>query len=127
MTNTDDFHLEGIAQAHTINAALFVPFVIHRLGGDSGACETQLTIRFHGLGGEEIRRRQLRLRWNLTSIPVAPFGVSEATVTEWAALGVACVVAALYGGMSLQAVGVRGDRFDYWMTRGTTDYGLEVS
>ena len=56
-----------------------------------------------------------------------PLGVAEHTVTEWAALGVACVVVALYSGLKIQAVAAQGDRFDYWLSDGRKDYGLEVS
>jgi len=56
-----------------------------------------------------------------------PPGVPETTVTEWAALGVACAVVWHYGGLRLSAVSLDGDRFDYWVDREGRRWGLEVS
>jgi hypothetical protein len=53
--------------------------------------------------------------------------VPERVITEWAACGVACVVMALYTGLTVRAVAAEGDRFDYWVDDGQYDYGLEVS
>ena len=44
-----------------------------------------------------------------------------------AACGVACVVVALYAGLTIRAVAADGDRFDYWVDDGAYEYGLEVS
>jgi hypothetical protein len=53
--------------------------------------------------------------------------VPETTVTEWAALGVACAVVWHYGGLRLSAVSLDGDRFDYWVEREGRRWGLEIS
>jgi len=53
--------------------------------------------------------------------------VPERVITEWAAYGLACVVIALYAGLTVRAVAAEGDRFDYWVDDGQYDYGLEVS
>jgi hypothetical protein len=38
-----------------------------------------------------------------------------------------CVVLAKYTSLRLRAVALQGDRFDYWVTDGQRDYGLEIS
>jgi hypothetical protein len=53
--------------------------------------------------------------------------VSERTITEWAALGLACVVLARYTSVRVQQVAGDGDRFDFWVSDGEREYGLEVS
>lgn len=54
-------------------------------------------------------------------------GVSERTITEWAACGLACVVLARYTQARMFQVTGDGDRFDYWVRDGQREYGLEVS
>jgi hypothetical protein len=48
-------------------------------------------------------------------------------VTEWAALGLACVVLARYTTAQVSQVTGDGDRFDYWVSDGEREYALEVS
>jgi hypothetical protein len=42
-------------------------------------------------------------------------------------LAMACVVLAKYTALRLRAVALLGDHFDYWVTDGQRDYGLEIS
>jgi len=123
----DEFQLEAIAQAHPIAAALFVPFVRERLIRNDTSTEATLAVRLRDIDVPGEQQRKLRLWWLPATAPAQPLGVAETTVTEWAALGLACVVATVYGRMQIRAVTAQGDRFDYWLTRGEVDYGLEVS
>ena len=123
----DEFRLETIAQLHAVSTDLFIPFVIHRLGGSSNQTEATLTVELRGVGDFGDALRQLRLNWDAASAPELPPGVPDATVTEWAALGIACTVLWYYGGLRLSAVSLRGDRFDYWVQREGPRLGLEVS
>jgi hypothetical protein len=123
----DDYQLENLAGEHGIGADLFIPFVIRRLRLAPDQTEAVLTLTLRDIDGKGDRRRDLNIKWFSASVPDEPAGVSENTVTEWAALGVACIVAALYAELSIQAVTAQGDRFDYWVTDGRKDYGLEVS
>ena len=61
------------------------------------------------------------------SVPTQPLGVPERVITEWAACGIACVLIALYAGLTVREVAADGDRFDYWVDDGQYEYGLEVS
>lgn len=123
----DDYRLESLAQQHRICAGLFVPFVIHRLARDRNDAEATLTVTLRDIGEDGERHRALRLLWGPRSLPEQPLGVGENTVTEWAALGVACVVASVYAGLRVWAVTGQGDRFDYWVEKDGLEYGLEVS
>ena len=69
----------------------------------------------------------MRLFWSAESVSTRPLAVQEHIITEWAALAVACVVLAKYTSLRLRSVAVQGDRFDYWVTDGKCDFGLEVS
>jgi len=123
---TGEFQLENIAHQHGIAAEIFIPCVIERLGV-GGASESSLTVRLVGIPGREDCERHLRLWWLPASATTLPLGIQENTVTEWAALGVACVVIDLYGGLRVRDVGTTGDRFDFWVIDGERDFGLEVS
>lgn len=123
----DEYQLEDIALDHPLGAGIFVPFVIARLQGESHATEARLTVTLRDVGSAGDRQEQLRLFWASSSAPVQPLGVQERTMTEWAALGLACVVLARYSSARMNQVAGDGDRFDYWVSDGEHEYGLEVS
>lgn len=123
----DEYRLEDIARDHKIGAGVFVPFVIARLQGESGATEASLTVSLRDIGSAVEPQRRLRLFWSTATAPMQSLGVNDRTVTEWAACGVACAVLAVYGQVRVRAVAMDGDRFDYWVDDGQHEYGLEVS
>jgi hypothetical protein len=85
----DEYRLEDIAIDHRIGAAVFVPFAIVRLRGDTDATEVTLTVRLLNIGGIGETQRALRISWSASSAPTQPLAVQERTVTEWAACGIA--------------------------------------
>jgi hypothetical protein len=123
----DHYLLEQIALDHPIGAAMFIPFAIARLRGDTEATEATVTVKLRDVGGIGETVRMLRLSWSAESVPARSPAVQERTVTEWAACGVACAVLSLYTELKVREVTVTGDRFDYWMDDGEREYGLEVS
>ena len=123
----ETYCLEDIDQTHAIGAALFVPFTIMRLRGDTAATEATLTVELRNMGDVSSQQRMLHLSWSSTSVPTQPLGVPDRVITEWAACGIACVVMTLYTGLTVRAVAAEGDRFDYWVDDGQYEYGLEVS
>jgi hypothetical protein len=123
----ETYRLENIDQIHAIGAALFVPFTIVRLCGETSAIDTTLTVELRNFGDFSPPQRTLHLSWSSASIPTQPLGVPDRVITEWAACGIACVVMTLYTGLTVRAVAAEGDRFDYWVDDGQYDYGLEVS
>ena len=124
----DEYPLEALGQEHPVHVAMFVPFAIARLQGDSPRTEARLRVRMRDLGGQvQEEERTLRLFWSAESASKRPLAVQEHIITEWAALAVACVVLAKYTTLRLRAVALQGDRFDYWVTDGKCDFGLEVS
>jgi hypothetical protein len=123
----DEYRLEDIALDHKIGVGVFIPFVIARLQGEEQATEVVLTVTLRDVDNAGDRQKQLRLFWASFSGPSQPLGVQERTVTEWAALGLACVVLARYTTIRVSQVAGDGDRFDYWVSDGEREYGLEVS
>lgn len=123
----DTYRLEDIDQTHHIGAALFVPCTILRLRGDTAATEATLAVELQNLGDVSPPQRTLHLSWSSASVPTQSLGVPERVITEWAACGIACVVIALYAGLTVREVAADGDRFDYWVDDGQYEYGLEVS
>lgn len=123
----DEYQLEDIALDHRIGAGVFVPFVIARLQGEEHATEVVLTVTLRDVDNPGDRQERLRLFWASSSAPSQPLGVQERTVTEWAALGLACVTLARYTAARVSQVAGDGDRFDYWVSDDEREYGLEVS
>lgn len=123
----DEYRLEDITLDHRIGAGIFVPFVIARLQGGERATETVLTVALRDVDNAGDRQEQLRLYWSPSSAPTQPFGIQERTVTEWAALGLACVILARYTSVRISQVAADGDRFDFWVSDGNREFGLEVS
>lgn len=123
----DEYRLEEIARDHRIGAAVFVPFAIVRLSGNTGAAEAALGVRLQDIGEAGEAQRLLHLSWSADRVSAQPLAVQERTVTEWAACGVACAVISFYAGLRVREVAADGDRFDYWVDDGEREYGLEVS
>lgn len=48
-------------------------------------------------------------------------------MTEWAACGMACAVLRHYTDFRVRLPADIGEGFDYWVTNGKLEYGLEVS
>lgn len=122
----DEFPLEEISELHAVSTEWFVPFVIYRLGA-SGQTEARFQVELRQVDGIRAESRLLRIHWREESIPSLPAPVSDETVTEWAALGIASIVVWKYAGAQLSSVTIRGDRFDYWILRNGERIGLEVS
>jgi len=126
-TALDEYPLEAIGQEHPVAVAMFVPFAIARLHRDPTRTEAQVRVRMRDIGGQPEEERILRLFWSAESVSTRPLAVQEHVITEWGALAVAYVVLAKYTPLRLRAVALQGDSFDYWVTHGQRDYGLEVS
>lgn len=123
----DEYRLEDIEFDHRIGAGVFIPFVVARLQGENCTTEATLTVTLRDIGSSGDRQKTLRLIWSASSAPVQSLGVPERTITEWAACGLACVVLARYTQVRIHQVTGDGDRFDYWVSDGEREYGLEVS
>jgi len=123
----DAYRLEDIDQTHRIGAALFVPFTILRLRGETEETGAILTVELRHIGDDSQTQRTLHLAWSPESVPTQPLGIPERVITEWAACGIACVTVALYTELIVREVAANGERFDYWVDDGQYEYGLEVS
>lgn len=99
----DEYRLEDIALDHRIGAGIFIPFVIARLRRESSASEVILTVTLRDIGNSGERKEKLRLFWDLSSAAEQVLSVR------------------------LSQVAADGDRFDYWVSDGENEYGLEVS
>ncbi|KAF0220238.1 MAG: hypothetical protein FD167_5067 [bacterium] len=116
----------NIANDHNIGAEIFIPFAIARLQEDASQTEVTLTVKLRNINGDNSERR-LRLFWFNENRPIQPIAVQERVVTEWAACGVACAVIASCTNLRISQVAAEGDRFDYWLSGGEQEYGLEIS
>jgi len=123
----DSFRLETIGEHHALATHLFVPFAVARLQQSPADTETLLTVELRDLEPGRTEEWPLRLYWDRESIPVLPLGIQDNPLTEWAALGVACVVLWHFAGIRLHAVAAAGDRFDYWALQADKEFGLEIS
>lgn len=123
----DVFHLEHIGGDHLVDASILVPCAVVRLRDDVDSSEAALRVQLRGLFGFDDQDRTVRIIWSGDSIPTDPLAVPDHAITEWAAYGVACVLVPAYTHLRIQSVAAYGDRFDYWLTDGEEDYGLEIS
>jgi hypothetical protein len=123
----DEFALQTIGQLHAVATDVFIPFVVHRLASPRRETEMLLDVELRDIGNVPNLKRRLLLKWDGVAIPPLPPGVGERTVTEWAALGIACAVVWEYAGARLSSVSRTGDRFDYWVSRDDQTGCLEVS
>ena len=127
MSRIDRFFLEQIAAEHSIGADLFVPLTAARLAADTGASIVRLTVELRDISQAGVARRELEIQWSMESVPKHPPAIDDRSLTEWAACGIACVVVAVYANLQICEVTGDGDRFDYWVTDGQNEFGLEVS
>lgn len=123
----DTYRLEDIDRIHRVGTSLFVPLTVLRLRGDTEVTEATLTVDLRNMGHISETQRTLQLSWSSDNAPAQPPGIPERVITEWAACGVACVMVALYAGLTVREVAANGDRFDYWVDDGRYEYGLEIS
>lgn len=122
----EEYQLENIANDHNIGAEIFIPFVVARLKEDANQTEVVLTVKLRNINNSD-SERSLRFCWSAENRPTQPIAVQERVVTEWAACGVACAIVASYTSVHINQVAVEGDRFDYWLSDGEQEYGLEIS
>lgn len=119
--------LEDLIQGHKIATAIFLPFAIHRLQEGPSSVGTTLIVLLRSLSQEADTNRRVSLCWSEENIPPQPFGVQNNTVTEWAALGIGFALLRLFTDLRVETVATPGNCFDYWVTDGTSYFGLEIS
>ena len=123
----DSFRLETIVELHPVATQLFIPFAVRRLQERPEDTETVVAVTLRGIDEQTTEDRPLRLFWERDSIPALPPAVGDQSITEWAALGVACAVIWHFAGLRLHAVAALGDRVDYWVKRDDREFALEIS
>ncbi len=124
----DKYILEHIIADNPIQAELFLPFTINRLQQSmSTNQEVVLLVRLRDVGQIGESHQKLRLSWSANSMIEAKIPLQERVVTEWAAVGIACVLVPLYAGLRVLQVTQAGDGFDYWVGDDEREYALEVS
>lgn len=119
--------LEEGLRLHAIDASIFAPFVIARLASAPQDTSAELWVRLKKESAYEERPIRVRLQWDVRNAFTLPVAVQERVLTEWAALGVACVLLPALTGMRILSVALDGDRFDYRVGDGVTEWGMEVS
>jgi len=122
-----EFRLTDMRSDHSVDTSLFLPFTVARLLRSGAETHAALTIKFFDILGPGLVTDRLNIHWDSGQIHRTAFPVSERTITEWGACGIACVLLSAYTDLRLTAVGLDGDRFDYWVSDGENDFGLEVS
>lgn len=124
----DEYVLEHIATDNVIGADFFVPFTVLRLQQAAGSDrEATLLVHLSDIGEMGKARRELLLSWSTDSMAEEEIALQEHIVTEWAAVGIACVLVPLYAGLRILQVTQLGERFDYWVGDDEHEYALEVS
>ena len=124
----DEYVLEHIAADNTVRVDLFLPFTIIRLRqAVTTDQEAILSVQLRDVGEAGESHRQLHLSWSASSAFDERIPLQERVVTEWAAVGIACVLVPLYTDLRILQVTQAGDGFDYWVGDDEWEYALEVS
>lgn len=119
--------LEETLRLHAIDASIFAPFVIARLRSDSEETHREIVVHLQEMSSPEERSINVSLQWEASSAFTLPVAVQERVLTEWAALGVACVLLPALCGVPIVSVAAEGERFDYRVSDGGIEWGLEIS
>jgi hypothetical protein len=124
----DEYTLERIAADNAIRADLFLPFAIIRLRQAATTGQKAiLSVHLRDIGRQGKSHRELLLSWSIGRMVEESVPLQEHIVTEWAAVGIACVLTPLYAGLRVLQVTQAGDGFDYWVGDNANEYALEVS
>lgn len=124
----DEYMLEHITADNDIRTDLFLPFTITRLRQVATTDrEAILSVQLKDVGEAGESRREMLLSWSASGIVEGKIPLQERVVTEWAAVGVACVLMPLYADLRILQVTQTGDGFDYWVGDDKWEYALEVS
>jgi len=119
--------LEELLRSHEIDASIFAPFVIARLRGKFEDSEAVLLVRIGEVDASDERALQVLIQWEPGSAFAQPVAVQERVLTEWAALGVACLLLPGLLNVWITSVAVEGESFDDRVSDGSNEWGLEVS
>jgi hypothetical protein len=124
----DEYVLEHITADNDIRADLFLPFAIIRLRqAITTDQEAILSVQLRDMGEVGESHKELLLSWSASSMGEEKIPLQERVVTEWAAVGIACVLVPLYAELCVLQVTQAGDGFDYWVGDDEWEYALEVS
>ncbi len=119
--------MEEALRLHAIDASVFAPFVIARVRTAPEDTEAILQVRMKEESISEERSFPVRLLWDPGSAFTQPAAVQERVLTEWAALGLACVLLPQLLGLQIVSVAVEGESIDYRVSEGVAKWGLEIS
>lgn len=122
----DEYVLEHITTDNDIQAALFIPFVVTRLQQATTSQKATLTVQLKNID-EVDKSRELLVAWSTDGIVGEGIPLQEHVITEWAAVGIACILVPLYTDLRILQVAQAGDRFDYWVGNDEQEYALEIS
>jgi hypothetical protein len=124
----DEYTLERISTDNGIWIDLLLPFTITRLeqAGNTNQ-EAVLSVQLRNVGDMSESQKELLLSWSSSGVVEDNIPLQERVITEWAAIGIACVLVPLYAGLRILQVTQVGDGFDYWVGDDDCEYALEVS
>jgi len=124
----DEYVLENIVADNDIQADIFLPFTIIRLRQTMTTDQQAiLAVQLRDIGKPGESHRELLLSWSTSGIVRERLPLQEHVMTEWAAVGIACVLVPLYASLRVLQVTQAGDGFDYWVGDEEREYALEVS
>ncbi len=114
---------------HGIDATVFEPVIIAEIGGAPSAEteQTEFVVTLENVGQVGTRTKRLMLEWQGIKALRGESPMKGRPMTEWAACGIACAVLRHYTDFSIRSTARYGEGFDYWVTDGKRQQGLEVS
>ncbi len=123
----DEYVLDHITTDNDIQADLFIPFTITRLQQTKTTNhKALLMVQLENIENVD-KSRELLVSWSTDDIIDEKIPLQEHVITEWAAVGIACVLVPLYTDLRILQVTQAGDRFDYWGGSDEWEDALEIS
>jgi len=124
----DAYVLEHIVVDNDIRADLFLPLTITRLQqATTMEREAILAVQLRDIDRVDELYKELLISWSAGGMLGEGVPLQERVITEWAAVGIACILMPLYTGLRILQVTQIGDGFDYWVGDDRWEYALEVS
>lgn len=121
--------LADALQGHGIDATVFEPFVIAEIGGtpSAGTEQTEFAVTLENVGQSRTRTERLLIEWRGSSAFRGRSPMQMREMVEFAACGMACAVLRHYTDFGVRDTAEVGEGFDYWVTNGKQEQGLEIS
>jgi hypothetical protein len=121
--------LADALQGHGIDTTILEFVTIAEIGGtpSAGTEQTEFAVTLENVGEAGMQTEHLLIEWQGIKALHGEPPMQGRPMTEWAACGIACALLRHYTDFWIRSTARYGEGFDYWVTNGKRQQGLEVS